>query len=238
MNLTPSLDKKRWDANASWPFAHRTSKCKKQWCSVTICTCNTWWNVPSHTVAGNQIYTAYPVPDSLGTDEVFHISTARHWEQHSCLCTPRGAQTSLLYYEVYYDIKKKLSTRHFVSGLTRHACCSMLSNTMIVSCNKTMPKTQLRVMSRDHFGEITGFSDHTISKVRHGNIKNLSLSDAIFLSTSSSFFCFQTNSVPLSSARKRLLSLPSTVNNLSTERSQTSSPSTNTSRVRTQEKKR
>lgn len=131
----------------------------------------------------------------------------------------------------------RLSTRHFVSGFTRHACCSMLS-TMIVSCNKTMPKTQLRVMSRDHFGEITGFSDHTISKVRHGNIKNLSLSDAIFLSTSSSFFCFQTNSVPLSSARKRLLSLPSTVNNLSTERSQTSSPSTNTSRVRTQEKKR
>lgn len=83
-------------------------------------------------------------------------------------------------------------------------------------------------MSRDHFWGIPGFSDHTISKVAHNNIKNWSLSDAIFLSTSSSLFCFQTNSVPLSSARDRL-SFPSTVNNLFTERSQTSSPSTNTS---------
>lgn len=122
----------------------------------------------------------------------------------------------------------RLSTGYFVSHLTHHICCSMLSNAVIVLHNKTMPRSQLRVMSRDHFWGIPGFSDHTISKVAHNNIKNWSLSDAIFLSTSSSLFCFQTNSVPLSSARDRL-SFPSTVNNLFTERSQTSSPSTNTS---------
>lgn len=122
----------------------------------------------------------------------------------------------------------RLSTGYFVSHLTHHTCCSMLSNAVIVLHNKTMPRSQLRVMSRDHFWGIPGFSDHTISKVAHNNIKNWSLSDAIFLSTSSSLVCFQTNSVPLSSARDRL-SFPSTVNNLFTERSQTSSPSTNTS---------
>lgn len=129
MNRTPSLDKKKWDTNASWPFAHRTLKCKKQWCSVTICTCTVWWNVPSHMAAGNQIYTAYPFPDSLGTDEVFRISTGGHWEQHSCLCTPRSAQTSLLYYEVYYDIEKKLNklkTEHKVFCLRPHTSCLLL----------------------------------------------------------------------------------------------------------------
>lgn len=47
------------------------------------------------------------------------------------------------------------------------------------------------------------------------NIKDLSLADVIFLSTSSRLICLKMNLVPLSSARKRI-SLLSTVNNLST----------------------
>lgn len=46
------------------------------------------------------------------------------------------------------------------------------------------------------------------------NIKDLSLTDVIFFSTSSSFICLEINLVPLSNARKRI-SLLSTVNNLS-----------------------
>lgn len=126
------LIKKKWNTNASWPFAHRTLKCKKQWCLLTICSCTMWWNVPSQMAAGNQIYIAYPFPDSLGTDEVFCISTARCWEQHSSccsLCTPHGAQTSLLYYELYYDFEKKLNkqkTEHRVFCLTPHTSYLLL----------------------------------------------------------------------------------------------------------------
>lgn len=47
------------------------------------------------------------------------------------------------------------------------------------------------------------------------HIKDLSLADVIFLSTSSRLICLKMNLVPLSSARKRI-SLLSTVNNLST----------------------
>lgn len=47
------------------------------------------------------------------------------------------------------------------------------------------------------------------------NIKDLSLTDVIFLSASSSLICLEMNLVPLSSARKRI-SLLSTVSNLST----------------------
>lgn len=49
------------------------------------------------------------------------------------------------------------------------------------------------------------------------NIKDLSLADVIFLSTSSRLICLKMNLVPLSNARKRI-SLLSTVNNLSTMR--------------------
>lgn len=85
-------------------------------------------------------------------------------------------------------------------------------------CNKTITKDQVWLTNTTEttFQEYQAFQTTLLPKQHTiDNIKDLSLTDVIFLSTSSNLICLETNSVPLSSARKSI-SLLGTVNNLST----------------------
>lgn len=83
-------------------------------------------------------------------------------------------------------------------------------------CNKTIKdQVWLTNSTETTFQEYQAFQTTLLPK-KHmiDNIKDLSLTDVIFLSTSSNLICLEMNSVPLSSARKSI-SLLGTVNNLS-----------------------